>query len=306
MTKMTVQSSNNKTASYAAQRKLTNTLIYIILSIMVVIWIFPIFWLVIQSFRGEQGISTSYFFPKQWTLDNYVRLFVEKGDDGQPLPMSEMTYPYGRWILNTFIVAVISCVISTLIILMVSYTFSRLRFKSRKTFLNLGLILGMFPGFMSMAATYAIMEIFGLKQSLVGLMIVYSAGAGLGYQVAKGFFDTIPRSLDEAAKIDGATRNQIFWLIILPLSKPIIVYTALTTFIGPWGDYIFVSYFMTANQENFTVALGLYSMLDPEHITEYFTTFCAGAVLIAIPITILFIIMQRFYVAGVTGGAVKG
>ena len=140
----------------------------------------------------------------------------------------------------------------------------------------------------------------------ITLVIVYSAGSGLGYQIAKGFFDTIPRSLDEAAKIDGATRNQIFWIIILPLSKPIIVYTALTTFIGPWADYIFVSYFMKTNEQNFTVALGLYKMLDNNHINRYFTTFCAGAVLIAVPITILFVIMQRFYVAGVTGGAVKG
>lgn len=311
MNNVSVQTSKDMQAGYAAKRKAANTAIYIILSIMVVLWIFPIFWLVIQAFRGEPGISTSYFFPKQWTFDNFVRLFVEKEIDPETgletvVPMNEMVYPYGKWILNTFFVAICSCIISTLIILMVSYAFSRLRFKSRKTFLNLGLILGMFPGFMSMAATYNIMEIFGLKQSLFGLILVYSAGAGLGYQVSKGFFDTIPRSLDEAAKIDGATRNQIFWIIILPLSKPIIVYTALTTFIGPWGDYIFVSYFMKANKENFTVALGLYSMLEPEHITEYFTTFCAGAVLIAIPITILFIIMQRFYVAGVTGGAVKG
>lgn len=309
MTNMTNTQINNQ-SSYAAQRKAANTAIYIILTIMVIIWIFPIVWLIIQSFRGEPGVSTSYFLPKKWTFDNYIKLFVEHEDPDNPasrvLGWDEMTFPYGRWILNTLIVALCSCVISTLIILMVSYTFSRLRFKSRKTFLNLGLILGMFPGFMSMAATYNIMEIFGFKQSLVGLIIVYSAGAGLGYQVSKGFFDTIPRSLDEAAKIDGATRNQIFWQIILPLSKPIIVYTALTTFIGPWGDYIFVSYFMKANQENFTVALGLYQMLEPEHVSEYFTTFCAGAVLIAIPITILFIVMQRFYVAGVTGGAVKG
>jgi len=308
MTNVSVQSpNNNMQAGYAAKKRAANIAIYIILSIMVVLWIFPIFWLVIQAFRGEPGISTSYLFPKQWTFDNFIRLFVERDDvTGEIVPQSEMIYPYGKWILNTLFVAICSCIISTLIILMVSYAFSRLRFKSRKTFLNLGLILGMFPGFMSMAATYNIMEIFGLKQSLFGLILVYSAGAGLGYQVSKGFFDTIPRSLDEAAKIDGATRNQIFWIIILPLSKPIIVYTALTTFIGPWGDYIFVSYFMKANKDNFTVALGLYSMLEPEHITEYFTTFCAGAVLIAIPITILFIIMQRFYVAGVTGGAVKG
>ncbi len=278
---------------YAQKRKAINTIVYIILSVMVVIWIVPIIWLILQSFNTEMGVTTK-FFPSSFTFDHYIALFTDE------------QYPYGKWILNTFMVAALSCVISTLFILMVSYALSRLRFKVRKTFLNLGLILGMFPGFMSMAATYNIMDIFGLKQQLFALVIVYSAGAGLGYQVAKGFFDTIPRSLDEAAKIDGATRNQIFWQIILPLSKPIIVYTALTTFTGPWADYIFVSYFMKDNESNWTVALGLYKMLDKEAISTHFTTFCAGAVLIAIPITILFIIMQRFYVEGVTGGAVKG
>lgn len=290
---MTNSSQIEARTGYAKKRAIANAVVYIILSIMVIIWIIPIVWLVLQSFSTEEGVTTT-FFPKGLTMDHYIKLFTDEA------------FPYGRWILNTFIVAVFSCVISTLFIMMVSYAFSRLRFKSRKTFLNLGLILGMFPGFMSMAATYNIMDIIGLKGQLVALVIVYSAGAGLGYQVSKGFFDTIPRSLDEAAKIDGATRNQIFWIIILPLSKPIIVYTALTTFIGPWTDYIFVSYFMKDNAENFTVALGLYKMLDKEVVGTYFTTFCAGAVLIAIPITILFVIMQRFYVAGVTGGAVKG
>ncbi len=289
---------------YAAKKKAVNTLIYVILSIMVLIWIFPIVWLVLASFSGD-GITTG-LVPTKFTFDNYIRLAQDHDKDGHVYAPEDMPFPYFKWILNTFIVAVLSCVISTLIILMVSYAFSRLRFKSRKTFLNLGLILGMFPGFMSMAATYNIMEIFGLKQNLFALVIVYSAGAGLGYQVAKGFFDTIPRSLDEAAKIDGATRNQIFWIIILPLSKPIIVYTALTTFIGPWADYIFVSYFMKDNSDSYTIALGLYRMIGQETMNEYFTVFCAGAVLIAIPITILFVIMQRFYVAGVTGGAVKG
>lgn len=290
---MTNSSQIEARTGYAKKRAIANAVVYIILSIMVVIWIIPIVWLVLQSFSIEEGVTTT-FFPRSLTLDHYINLFTNEA------------FPYGRWVLNTFIVAVFSCIISTLFILMVSYAFSRLRFKSRKTFLNLGLILGMFPGFMSMAATYNIMDIIGLKGQLVALVIVYSAGAGLGYQVSKGFFDTIPRSLDEAAKIDGATRNQIFWIIILPLSKPIIVYTALTTFIGPWTDYIFVSYFMKDNAENFTVALGLYKMLDKEVVGTLFTTFCAGAVLIAIPITILFVIMQRFYVAGVTGGAVKG
>lgn len=290
---MTNTSTGSMKSGYGAKRTAANVIVYFILGVMSVVWLIPIVWLVLQSFNTRKGISAQ-FFPEGFTFNNYVNLFTDT------------QYPYGKWILNTLIVAALSCVISTLFILMVSYAFSRLRFKSRKTFLNLGLILGMFPGFMSMVATYNIMEIIGLKQQLFALVIVYSAGAGLGYQVAKGFFDTIPRSLDEAAKIDGATRHQIFWQIILPLSKPIIVYTALTTFTGPWADYIFVSYFMKAKKTNWTVALGLYNMIDGENIDKRFSTFCAGAVIIAIPITILFIIMQRFYVAGVTGGAVKG
>ena len=290
---MNKSSANEMKAGYAAKRRATNILVYVILSVMVVIWLFPILWLVLQSFNTVDRVST-HLLPDGFTLDHYKTLFTDPD------------VPYGTWIMNTFMVAVFSCIISTLFILMVSYALSRLRFKSRRKLLNMGLILGMFPGFMSMAATYAIMELLHMEGQLIGLIIVYSAGAGLGYQVAKGFFDTIPRSLDEAAQIDGATKNRIFWVIILPLSKPIVVYTALTTFLGPWADYIFVSYFMKTNEQNFTVALGLYKMLDNNHINRYFTTFCAGAVLIAVPITILFVIMQRFYVAGVTGGAVKG
>ena len=280
-------------SGYAAKRRTANIVIYVILSVMVLIWVFPIVWLVMQSFNTLDRVSTT-LFPEGFTLKHYQTLFTDPN------------VPYGRWMLNTFLVALFSCIISTLFVLMVSYALSRLRFKSRKKLLNMGLILGMFPGFMSMAATYSIMEIFHLDGQLIALVIVYSSGAGLGYQVAKGFFDTIPRALDEAARIDGATSNRIFWVIILPLSKPIIVYTALTTFLGPRADYIFVSYFMKDNDQNFTIALGLYQLLDNEHISTYFTTFCAGAVLIAIPITILFIFMQRYYVSGVTGGAVKG
>ena len=289
----TKETATTMKSGYAAKRRTANIIIYVILSVMVLIWVFPIVWLVMQSFNTLDRVSTN-LFPEGFTLKHYQTLFTDPN------------VPYGRWMLNTFLVALFSCIISTLFVLMVSYALSRLRFKSRKKLLNMGLILGMFPGFLSMAATYSIMEIFHLDGQLIALVIVYSSGAGLGYQVAKGFFDTIPRALDEAARIDGATSNRIFWVIILPLSKPIIVYTALTTFLGPWADYIFVSYFMKDNDQNFTIALGLYQLLDNEHISTYFTTFCAGAVLIAIPITILFIFMQRYYVSGVTGGAVKG
>jgi arabinogalactan oligomer/maltooligosaccharide transport system permease protein len=208
--------------------------------------------------------------------------------------------------MNTLIVAIFTCVISTMLILMTSYTLSRLRFRARKGLLNVGLILGMFPGFMSMIAIYYILKAMGLSQTLLALILVYSGAAGLGYFIAKGFFDTIPRSLDEAAIVDGASQNIIFWDIILPLSKPIIIYTVLVSFMVPWVDFIFVSVIMKDNYNNYTIALGLYQMLTRENIFRYFTQFCAGAVLIAIPITLLFIYMQKFYVEGVTGGAVKG
>jgi arabinogalactan oligomer/maltooligosaccharide transport system permease protein len=273
----------------------SNTFIHLLLSVLSVIWLLPIVWLVIISFRAEPGAWTPYILPKEYTLDNYIKLFTETG-----------LFNYPRWFMNTLFVAIFTCVISTTLVLMTSYTLSRLRFKSRKTILNFGLILGMFPGFMAMIAVYFILKAMGLAQTLIALILVYSGGAGLGYFIAKGFFDTIPRVLDEAAIIDGANQNTIFWKIILPLSKPIVIYTVLMSFIAPWVDFIFVSVIMKDNYNNYTIALGLYQMLTREFIYRYFTQFCAGAVLIAIPITILFIIMQRYYVSGVTGGSVKG
>lgn len=282
------------TKSYAVQKKLTNALVYAILTVLSLIWVAPIVYLVLLSLRKEGGAYTTYLLPKEYTLDNYISLFTDTS-----------LFHYPRWYANTFFVAAVSCVVSTVMILMISYTFSRLRFLSRAKFMNLGLILGMFPGFMSMVAVYHLLKAIGLAQSLVSLILVYSASSALGYFVAKGFFDTIPRSLDEAATIDGANKSQIFWRIILPLSKPIVVYTALTSFITPWADFIFVSVIMKDNYDQFTVALGLYQMLSRENIYRYFTRFCAGAVLVAIPITVLFMILQRYYVSGVTGGAVK-
>lgn len=277
------------------RRSAANIVIYIILSIMTVIWLLPIAWLVLTSLREEPGAWTPYILPRSYTLNNYTRLMTET-----------QLFSYPRWFLNTFVVAIFTCAISSVLVLLTSYTLSRLRFKGRRGILNAGLILGMFPGFMSMIAIYFILKAMGLAQTLIALVLVYSGGAALGYFIAKGFFDTIPRVLDEAAIVDGANQNTIFWKIILPLSRPIIIYTILTSFIAPWVDFIFVSVLMKDNYDNYTIALGLYQMLTRENIYQYFTRFCAGAVLIAIPITILFIIMQKYYVEGVTGGAVKG
>jgi arabinogalactan oligomer/maltooligosaccharide transport system permease protein len=265
-----------------------------ILVILSVIWLFPIFWVVLTSFRGEKGSFIPYFWPESFTLDNYIKLFTDTKQ-----------FYYGKWFMNTLTVAIFSCILSTFYVLGISYSISRLRFKMRKPFMNLALILGMFPGFMSMIAVYYILKGLNITQSLLSLVLVYSGGAGLGFYIAKGFFDTIPKAIDEAAWIDGASKWKVFTKITIPLSKPIIIYTILTSFIAPWTDYIFVSVIMGDNYSKYTVALGLYKMLEKEFITNWYTRFAAGAVIVSIPISILFIIMQRYYAEGVSG-AVKG
>ncbi|MCD8026917.1 MAG: sugar ABC transporter permease [Clostridiales bacterium] len=284
--------------SYKLKRHIANFFCYLFLIVMGVIWISPFVYLVMHSFRGEGMVTVDYLVPHEWTLQNYIDLFTGSGGS------ASLNFP--RWFMNTFIVACFSCVISTISVLMVSYAFSRLRFKSRKKFMNIGMILGMFPGFMTMIAIYYLLKAMGLTQTLVALVICYSAGAGLGFQISKGFFDTIPRALDEAATIDGATKNQIFWKIILPMSKPIIVYTVLTSFIGPWTDFILAKIIMGDNRDNYTVAIGLQLMLDNDFKNTYYKQFLAGSVVVAVPITILFLAMQRYYVEGVTAGGVKG
>ena len=282
--------------SMKVRNRISNGATYIVLIILNIIALTPLVYLVGQSFRAEAGAWSSTFFPKTWTIANYKRLFTET--------------PFLRWYGNTFFVAVISCAITTAFVLAVSYAFSRIRFKMRRPMMNVMLVLGMFPGFMSMTAVYFLLKILlpNHFQSLLSLIIVYSAGAALSYYVAKGFFDTVPKSLDEAAFIDGATRAQIFWKITIPLSKPIVIYTILISFIAPWCDFIFVSFIMSGVPDvgMYTVSLGMYKWLEREQIQQYFTTFCAAATLVAIPITALFIWLQKYYVEGITGGAVKG
>ncbi len=283
------------TVGYHARQRTANATIYLLLAVLGILWVLPIAYLVILSFRGESGAYLPYLLPKSWSLDNYRRLFTDTA-----------LFNYPRWYMNTLIVSICTCVISTFLVLSVSYAFSRLRFPSRRKFMNAGLILGMFPGFMTMIAVYHLLKVMGLAQSLIALILVYSAGSCMGYFIAKGYFDTIPRSLDEAATLDGATRNQIFFRITLPMSTPILAYTALTAFMIPWTDFIFVSVIMKDNYQNYTLALGLYQMVSKENIYRYFTAFCAGSVLVAIPVTLLFLRLQKYYVEGVTGGAVKG
>lgn len=279
------------------RKTFNNLLIHIILAILVVIWILPIVWVVLISFRAEQGAYTTTFLPQGYTINNYIRLLTETD-----------VFHFPLWFFNTLVVAIFSCIIATFYTLAVSYSMSRLRFRMRKPFMNIALILGMFPGFMSMIAVYYILKGVGLTEGplkLVALVLVYSGGAGLGFYVAKGFFDTIPKAIDEAACIDGCTKWQIFTKITIPLSRPIIVQTVLTAFMAPWVDFIFAKVITGAEPRYYTVAIGLWSMLERENINSYYTRFAAGAVLISIPIAILFMKMQKCYMES-NAGAVKG
>lgn len=284
--------------SYKLRRHIANAFVYLFLIVMGFVWISPFIYLLMHSFRGGAEVYGSTIIPQQWTFQNYIDLFTGSGGT------ASLNFP--RWFLNTFVVACFSCVISTISVLMVSYAFSRLRFKARKKFMNVGMILGMFPGFMTMIAIYYLLKAMGLTQTLVALVICYSCGAGLGFQISKGFFDTIPRALDEAATIDGATKNQIFWKIILPMSKPIVVYTVLTSFIGPWTDFILAKIIMGDARDNYTVAIGLQLMIQQDFLNAYYKQFLAGSVVVAVPIALLFLKMQKYYVEGVTAGGVKG
>ena len=281
-----------------AKRFITNTACHILLAVLSVIWVLPVVFVILTSFRAEPGTYKSYIIPKEFTLDNYVNLL---GDN----PILD----FKQWFVNTFVIALFTMLISGFMVIAVSYCMSRLRFKMRKPFMNVALILGMFPGFMSMFAIYYILKGLGfletgmLKQ--IALVLCYSGGAGLGFYMAKGFFDTIPKTIDEAAYIDGASKWETFVHITLPMSKPIITHTLLTAFMGPWTDYIFAKVILGQDTKYYTIAIGLWTMLEKEYINTYFTQFYAGCVLISIPISILFLLTQKCYVEGVSG-AVKG
>jgi arabinogalactan oligomer/maltooligosaccharide transport system permease protein len=270
---------------------------HIVLALLAFIWLIPIIWLFVTSLSAYKGINTAHFFPEKWSLDNYKRLFLN--------PDTVANFP--AWFKNSMIIGIFTCIISSAFVLMVAYAFSCMRFKSRKNLMSFSIILGMFPGVLSMIAVYFVLKLIGLNDSIVGLIVVYSAGSGLGYLICKGFFDTIPVSLRESAKLEGASELTIFLRIVIPLSKPIIVYTVINSFLSPWMDFVMARLMINSkNPADWTVAIGLYNILQKTLINDYFSLFCAGGVVVAIPISVLYIIMQKFYVEGITGGAVKG
>lgn len=297
------KNTEKKYASMKGKRRASLTVTYILLIVISIIWLIPFIGLILQSFRsfdpaiepGQNGGMVSYIIPKTFSLDNYK--FI----------LSDATN-FPKWYLNTVIIALFVAIGQTLNVLGVSYALSRMRFAGRTLLMRFWLILGMFPGFLTMICLYFLLKQFGLTQAgaVPGLILVSIASSGMGYYVCKGYFDTIPKALDEAMMIDGASRARIFFTMIIPMSKPIIIYTALVAFMAPWCDYVFASYVAFGNDKSYNVAVGLQRWLVNADYQGYFTRFCAGGVLIAIPVTLLFMFLQKYYVEGVTGGAVKG
>ena len=277
-----------------ASRRISNFFVYIVLIVMTVVWLFPFFGLVMESFKVDTLAMDGELFPKRFGLDNYIRLFNETD--------------FLKWFTNTALMGIATAVFQTFFVLSMSYTLSRLRFKMRKPLMNFMLILGMFPGFLTMILIYKVFADMGLTMSMapVGLVIVYCASSGMGYYISKGFFDTIPKTLDEAARVDGATRAQVFYKVIMPLSGSIIIYTILMGFMAPWGDFMLASYIIHENSAGMSVAVGMYEWTSKTMLNTNYTMFCAAGVVVAVPVTTVFLLLQKYYVEGVTGGAVKG
>ncbi len=280
-----------------AKRITADVLSYAFLATMCVVWLMPFFWVIMQSFRDGKGQFISTFLPDKYTLNNYIALFTE---------FDVMNFP--RMFMNTFVIAIFSCLISTFFVIGVAYCTSRLKWKMRKPYMNLAMVINLFPGFMSMVAVYFILKALGMTEGWkipIALVICFSSGAGTGFYVMKGYMDTIPKSLDEAAAIDGCTRWQIFYKVTLPLCKPMVVYQIITAFMGPWMDFVFAKVIAGTNSQYWTVSIGLFNMLEKEYVDTWFVRFCAGAVLVSIPISILYLLTQKCYQEAM-GGAVKG
>ena len=291
-----------RTGSVKAARRISDIIVHLFLICVAVVWLIPFVWLVAHSLRVNPtytGLFYHSFFPalEDISLKNYLNLFT----DTSRLNFMQM---FG----NTFVIACFSCVISTFFVLAVSFCMSRVKWKMRKPYMNMAMVINLFPGFMSMVAIYFLLKALGLTEGSkipLALVICYSAGAGTGFFVMKGYMDTIPKALDEAAYLDGATKWQTFTRITLPLCKPMIVYQVVTAFMGPWMDFIFAKIIVRSEAQYYTVSIGLWRMLEMEFVNSWFPRFCAGSVLIAIPISVLFIYTQKFYQEAMAGG-VKG
>lgn len=264
--------------------------VYALLIFMALLVLTPIVWIIGASFNPMSSLLSATAFPENPTVLHYVKLIKET--------------KFFYWYANTLKIALINMAISVVLTSMTSYVFSRFRFKGKRAGLLSILILQMFPSFMGMMATYNILWQLNLLDTHFGLILTYAAGqVPYNTWLVKGYLSNIPRSLDEAAKLDGASNLRIFTQIVLPLMKPILIFVALSQFITPWMDFIFPRMILSSPEKK-TLAIGLYDMINA-NTNNNFTTFAAGAILVAVPITILYVCLQKYLIQGVTAGANK-
>lgn len=287
------QNASKRKGSQKAARVFDSIWSNLLAFVLTALWMVPVVWIVCKAFDGNysSGYVSQTFFPTSWSFHNFIELFTKTS--------------FLTWLGNTLAIALVNCVATTLVTILTAFIISRFRFHGRKALMNISLILGMFPGFMAMIAVYLMLNMIGLINSIWALLIFYVAGAGLGFFTAKGYFDTIGKEIDEAAMLDGASQIRIFFQIFLPLAKPIIIYTALLAFMAPWTDYILAGLVLNGDAAK-TVAVGLYEWMSPTKINIYFFDFAAGCVVVAVPIVALYVGLQRFFVSGISAGAIKG
>lgn len=279
--------------SMKKQKFIRLTLTYLIILFMTIIIIYPILWVIGASLTPGTSIISSALIPKNTTFEHYKTVFNPEKSD------------YLLWYWNTLKVCIITMISSVIVISLMAYAFSRYRFIGRKYGLIAFLILQMIPNFSALIAIFILAQVTGLLDTHIGLILIYVGGAiPMNTWLMKGYLDSIPKELDESARIDGAGHFRIFWQIIMPLAKPIIAVVALFNFIAPFTDFILAK-IMLRSPENYTLAVGLYDLVSRQYGSE-FTTFAAGSVLIAIPISILFLSFQKYFVSGLTAGGTKG
>lgn len=253
----------------------------------------PILYAVSVSFNANNSLLSANFsfLPKAFTLENYKAVFTQE--------------PVLIWLKNSVLIALCTVTIALSVSVPAAYAFSRMRFRGRKTLLNLLILLNAFPSLLSMFAIYKHMNPLGLINTKLGLIIVYTGTmAVFGLWNMKGYFDTIPYDIEEAARIDGASELQIIRRIVLPLAKPSIIVTAVMVLIYVWNEYIYAITFMTGS-ENFTLATGLYSLQAGE-MSGSWPVFAAASLLVSLPVLLIFLYVQKHMVSGLTAGGVKG
>lgn len=266
-------------------------LIYAILIVTAIAVIYPIYWIVLGALNPGSSLFRTSIVPTGLTFANFSDLFQNTD--------------YLQWYKNTLFVAAMNMILSTVLIVSAAYAFSRFRFPGRRQSLMTMLVLQMFPSFMGMIAIYILLLQINLLDNLWGLILVYAGGAiPFGTWLVKGYFDAMPKSLEEAAKIDGASNAYVFFKVMMPLSVPILTFVAVTNFIGPWMDFIFARLVLRSS-EKMTLAIGLFNMVTGRANTD-FTKFAAGALLVAVPVSLLFLFLQKYIIEGLKAGANKG